>query len=348
MQDTAPDVSTSDGKQENIIKDQFGRIFDYIRISVIEHCNLRCIYCMPEEGVNFVPRAELLTNDEIQRILGVLSKIGLRKVRFTGGEPLLRNDIIEIIENAVKIDNIESVHMTTNGILLEQMAQNLRQSGLNGLNVSLDTLDKDKFYKISRRHGIEHVWAGLRKAIDLGFPSIKVNTVIMKGFNDNEIAEFAELTKNDQITVRFIELMPFDAHQIWKTGHFFGAELILKELHKLYPEMKLVKGSSTEHHIFRIKDYKGKIAVIPSFTRSLCAGCSRIRLTANGRIRNCLYSEEEHNLLDIMRSGASDEDISRIFKQAMWIKLIDGWEAQKRAKKDTSHNHRKSMTQIGG
>jgi cyclic pyranopterin phosphate synthase len=348
MQDTAPAVSSRDRKQENSIIDQFGRIFDYLRISVIEHCNLRCVYCMPEEGVNFVPRTELLTTDEIQRILKVLSKIGLRKVRFTGGEPLLRNDIVEIIKCAVKIDNIKSVHMTTNGILLGQMAEDLRLSGLYGLNVSLDTLDKDKFFKISRRQGIERVWDGFRKAIDLGFPSIKVNTVIMKGFNDTEIEQFAELTKNDRITVRLIELMPFDAHQIWKTGHFYGAELILKKLNKLYPEMEVVKGSSTEHHIFQIKNYKGKLAVIPSFTRSLCTACSRIRLTANGRIRNCLYSEEEHNLLKFIRDGASDEDIARIFKEAMWIKSVDGWEAQKRAKKDTSHIHRNSMTQIGG
>ena len=289
-----------------------------------------------------------MTTDEIQRIIEVLSKIGLRKVRFTGGEPLLRKDIIEIVRNAIKVKNIKSVHMTTNGILLEKMAQDLRLSGLYGLNVSLDTLDEDKFFKISRRHGIDRVWAGFRKVIDLGFPSIKVNTVIMKGFNDNEIEQFAELTKNDQITVRFIELMPFDAHQIWKTGRFYGAELILKKLHKLYPEMEIVKGSSTEHHIFRIKNYKGKLAVIPSYTRSLCAACSRIRLTANGSIRNCLYSEDEHNLLEFMRAGASDEEIARIFKQAMWIKSIDGWEAQKKAKKDTSHIHRDSMTQIGG
>jgi len=149
MQHTAPAVTSRDRKQENMIADQFGRIFDYIRISVIEHCNLRCIYCMPEEGVNFVPRAELLTANEIKRILEVLSKIGIRKVRFTGGEPLLRHDFIEILMNTVKIDNIKSVHMTTNGILLEEMAEDLRSSGLYGLNISLDTLDRDKFFKLS-------------------------------------------------------------------------------------------------------------------------------------------------------------------------------------------------------
>ena len=348
MPDRVKDVITKIKPQEKLINDQFGRTFDYLRISVIEHCNLRCIYCMPEDGVNFVPRSDLLTPAEIQRIIKVLSQFGVKKVRFTGGEPLLRNDIIEIIKNTVSIKDIQSVHLTTNGIRLEQMAQNLRLSGLSGINVSLDTLDPDKFFKISRRRGLEDVWTGLGKAIELDFPSIKINMVVMKGFNEDEIGTFAELTKDEQITVRFIELMPFDAHQIWRTGHFYSAELILKKLHQLYPEMEIVSGTATEHHIYRIKNYKGKLAVIPSFTRSLCGSCSRIRLTANGNIRNCLYSEDEHNLLKFIRDGATDQEIAGIFKQAMWNKSRDGWEAQNKAKKDISHRHRNSMTQIGG
>jgi cyclic pyranopterin phosphate synthase len=166
----------------------------------------------------------------------------------------------------------------------------------------------------------------------------------MRDFNEDEIPEFCELTKDNTITVRFIELMPFDAHQIWKTGHFFGVELMRKQINELYPDRLTAEGSSTEEHVFRIPGYKGKIALIPSYTRTLCGDCSRIRLTADGKIRNCLYSEEEFNVLPLLRNGASDDEIVQFFREAMWKKVSDGWKAQK----EPRIKHRSSMTQIGG
>jgi len=333
---------------ENQIIDQHNRVFNYLRISVIEQCNLRCIYCLPEEGIDLKPLQKLLTYDEILRIINIVSCLGISKIRYTGGEPLIRKDMTELVQETANTPGIQSVHLTTNGLLLYKYAEGLKKAGLHGINISLDTFDAARFFKISRREGVEKVLSNLKLAVDLGFPSVKVNVVVMRGFNDDELGKFAELTRSEKITVRFIELMPFDAHQIWKTGHYLGAEKILQKMKKLFPQMEKAKGSSTEQHIYSIPGYKGKIAVIPSFTRSLCEGCTRIRLTADGNIRNCLYSEEEFNLLAKIRNGANDEEIGQFFKDAMWQKAKDGWESQKTNKDKVKKHHRDSMTQIGG
>jgi cyclic pyranopterin phosphate synthase len=330
--------------QDGLIKDRFGRIFDYLRISVIENCNLRCVYCMPEQGVEFTPAAKLLTAGEMERLVRILSGHGVTKIRYTGGEPLLRKDIVEIVRKTTAIKEVRSVHITTNGIFLKDKLHSFREAGLHGINLSLDTLKPDRFEKIARRPGMKTVLDNLFHTLELGFDSVKLNVVLMRNFNDDEIPAFCDLTRDHEITVRFIELMPFDAHQIWKTGHFFGVELMQKELDRIYPELKEAEGSSTEEHVFRVPGHKGKIALIPSYTRSLCRDCSRIRLTADGKIRNCLYAEDEFDVLALLRNHASDDDIVRFFRNAMWKKLSDGWEAQKKPKS----SQRSSMTQIGG
>lgn len=333
------------------LHDQFGRTFDYLRVAVTDHCNLRCLYCMPEEGVNFTPNERLLRSDEILRVIRVLAPLGVRKIRYTGGEPLVRKDIVSLVEGAATTEGIRSVHLTTNGVLLADMAEPLRKAGLHGLNVSLDTLQPDRFKRITRRGEVERVLAGLRRALELGFPSVKINAVAMRGFNDDEFAEFAELTRREGVTVRFIELMPFDAHQIWKTGHFLSAERMIERFLETFPQAARDEGSSTEEHVFRIPGYAGKVAFIPSYTRTLCRDCTRIRLTADGQIRNCLYSEEEYDLLGALRNGASDADLAAIVRRAMLEKLEDGWAAQRQARvKEEAHpgQGRDSMTQIGG
>ncbi|HBN45364.1 MAG TPA: GTP 3',8-cyclase MoaA [Candidatus Marinimicrobia bacterium] len=335
-----PAVSPSNG---NVLLDQYGRVFDYLRIAVNEQCNLRCLYCMPEEGIHFQPAEKRLKANEMFRLIRIASSLGVRKVRFTGGEPLIYKDLIPLIREVATVPEIESIHVTTNGLLLKKMASELLAAGVDGVNISLDSLRADRFKKISRREGLDKVLKGLSLALKIGFSSVKVNVVAMRGFNDDEIGDFIELTKNSDLTVRFIELMPFDAHQIWKTGKFIGAEEIMEILHTLYPKLHTVTGSSTEEQIYQVGGYRGKISVIPSFTRSFCNMCNRVRLTADGRIRNCLYSDNEINIRDLMRSGAKDEDISLMFKQAMWLKQKDGWEAQK-----LNGHHRESMTQIGG
>jgi len=306
-------------------------------------CNLRCIYCMPEEGIQFKSKNEMMTTEEILRIITVVSELGVNKIRFTGGEPLLRKDLVELVEKTSLISGINSVNMTTNGVLLKQYAADLQGSGLSGINISIDTLNPEKYIQITRRDEVGRAMEGLEAAKTAGILSIKINVVALRGFNDSEIVEFVELTKNYPLTVRFIELMPFDAHQIWKTGKFFSAENIQKELKNHFPDIKTTDGTATEHAIFQVPDYAGKVAVIPSYSRNLCGNCNRIRLTADGNIRNCLYSHNEFDLKDLMRSGGTEKEMKELILSAMWQKLIDGWKAQK-----TGSDSRESMTQIGG
>ena len=329
--------------QDPQIKDKFGRAFNYLRIAVNEKCNLRCIYCMPEKGIFFEPQNNLLTRKEIIRIVKVVAKLGVNKIRFTGGEPLLRKDLVELVSGAAEIPGIDSLNLTTNGVLLANAVEALKDAGLTGVNVSIDTLEKEKYTEITRRDYIDQACKGLEAAKKVGIPSIKVNVVALRGFNDHELSNFVQLTKDYPLTVRFIELMPFDAQQIWKTGKFFRAENIKAELIKLFPEIKTTSGSATEFTTFNVPGYKGKVAVIPSYSRDLCGACNRIRLTAIGQIRNCLYAKNNFSVRDTIRSGGSDKDIAGLFLQAMWQKPIDGWAAQ-----ETANNPTQSMTKIGG
>ena len=325
------------------ITDRFGRTFNYLRLAVNEYCNLRCIYCMPEEGVPFKVKEKLLTTKEIFKLIRIMTGMGVSKIRFTGGEPLLRKDIPDLIHYASEISTVDSVNLTTNGLLLPAYLEGLEQAGLTGINISLDTLNTEKFKAITRRNGLDKVIEGLDMAIKSNIGSIKVNVVAMRDFNDNEILDFAELTNENDITVRFIELMPFDAHQIWKTGKFYRAEQIVNDLKSQIKELNPVSGSNTEYHVFQIQGYSGKVAVIPSYTRSLCGNCNRIRITADGKLLNCLYSQIETNIRDAIRNGESNHDIKNMIRNAMTEKLRDGWTAQHQGQ-----DQRESMTQIGG
>jgi len=334
------------------LQDQFGRTFDYIRIAVTEKCNLRCTYCMPEEGVDFKHGDAILEAEEILRVIGTLARMGIKKVRFTGGEPLVRKDIVKLVAGAAGTPGIRGVHLTTNGLLFSRYAKDLRAAGLTGVNISLDSLDGDKFQRITRRTGVEKVLESVRLALELGFPRVKINVVLMRGFNEDELPAFCELTKDLAVTVRFIEFMPFDAHQIWESGeHFASAENMVDKMKELYPGIGDSTGTRTEHHIFQVPGYAGKIAVIPAFTRSLCGNCSRIRLTADGRIRNCLYSDDEYDVRQVLRSEAGDEGVVAVFRQAFADKAKDGFEAKKRSavkRVNIRDVGRVSMTQIGG
>lgn len=310
--------------------DGFGRVHSYLRIAVQEQCNLRCIYCMPEEGVDFTGQEDLLTSEEIFRILRLVVGLGVHKVRFTGGEPLLRRDILGLVERTAGLGGVESVHLTTNGLLLAGMAGDLRRAGLTGLNISLDSLNAVRFRQITRCDGLARVLEGLQTALDVGFPSVKVNVVALRGLNDNEFADFVDLTREAPITVRFIELMPFDSHQVWKRGHFYSADWLVQALRESYPDLQDDTGTRTEKHIFRVPGHAGKVAVIPGYTRSTCTDCNRIRLTADGRIRNCLYSNRELDLKQLMRSGGTDGEVVDRFRTAIHAKLESGWDAQKR------------------
>lgn len=334
------------------LQDRFGRTFDYVRIAITEKCNLRCTYCMPEEGVELAGKDSMLTTDEFLRTIGVLARMGVKKVRYTGGEPLVRKDIIQLIEGAANTPGIKAVHLTTNGILFERHAKALREAGLTGVNISLDTLDPDRFLKITRRTGVDTVLRSIDLALDLGFPRVKVNVVLMRGFNEDELHAFTEMARDKRVTVRFIEFMPFDGHQIWESGvHFASAESLVHQIEEFYPGIQPAPGTRTEHHTFQAPGHAGKIAVIPAFTRSLCGNCSRIRLTSDGSIRNCLYSDMEYSLRDQLRDGCNDDDIAALFRKAFDEKAKDGFESKKQSaakRVNVSDIGRVSMTQIGG
>ena len=333
---------------DTVLMDRHNRVFTYMRVAVTDRCQLRCIYCMPAEGIDFTPNDRLLRGDEIMRIIGIGAAMGINKVRFTGGEPLLRPDILDLIRGTVNTQGVTSVNLTSNGLLVEDLADELAEIGLTGINISLDTLNESKFAQITRRAKLEQVLSGVKSALEAGIPSVKLNVVALQGFNDDEIGEFAMLTKDDPITVRWIELMPFDAHQIWKTGRHMHAGKIQARLEELFPNMEKATGTTTEHNIYRIPGHMGKLAIIPSYTRSLCENCDRIRITADGCVRNCLYSDNEYSLRDHMRNGGTDDEISRILRGAMWDKLIDGWASQRAQYTGPDVHHRESMTQIGG
>lgn len=325
------------------ISDKFGRKFDYLRFAVNEQCNLRCIYCMPPDGISLQQKEHLLTTGEIKHLISIASELGISKIRFTGGEPLLRRDIAELIKFSNNLSGIESVHLTTNGVLLSRNLGELESVALSGINISLDTLNSDKYKIITRRSGLDKVLHSLDCAVQSSIPSVKLNVVAMRDFNHDELVDFANLTMDNNITVRFIELMPFDSHQIWKTGKFYRAKHIVEDLHSQTDQLQQVEGSSTEHYIFQLNGAKGKIAVIPAYSRNLCGACNRIRITADGKLLNCLYSQDETNLRDALRYGASNEKIQSMITGSFLNKHVDGWSAQQ-------HNgaHRESMTQIGG
>ena len=325
------------------IVDKHNRSFNYLRLAVNEYCNLRCIYCMPEEGIPLRNKNELLSTKEIKKLIKISGQLGVSKIRFTGGEPLLRKDISELVKYAVNLNGIKSVNLTTNGILLNKYLKDLQLAGLSGINISLDTLRSDRFIKITRRNNLRQVLDNIQLAIKSNIPSIKINVVAMRDFNHDELMDFVNLTIENDITVRFIELMPFDSHQIWKTGKFYKSKDILKDIQEKSDEIKLIDGSNTEYHALQIQGAKGKVAIIPSYTRSLCGKCNRIRITADGKLLNCLYSEDGFNLKTIIQNGGSDEELRSIILKSFLNKYKDGWLAQ-----NSSENQRESMSQIGG
>jgi len=325
------------------IVDKHNRSFNYLRLAVNEYCNLRCIYCMPEEGLPLRNKNELLSTKEIKKLIKISEQLGVSKIRFTGGEPLLRKDISELVKYAVNLNGIKSVNLTTNGILLNKYLKDLQLAGLSGINISLDTLRSDRFIKITRRNNLRQVLDNIQLAIKSNIPSIKINVVAMRDFNHDELMDFVNLTIENDITVRFIELMPFDSHQIWKTGKFYKSKDILKDIQEKSDEIKLIDGSNTEYHALQIQGAKGKVAIIPSYTRSLCGKCNRIRITADGKLLNCLYSEDGFNLKTIIQNGGSDEELRSIILKSFLNKYKDGWLAQ-----NSSENQRESMSQIGG
>ena len=323
--------------------DKLNRKIDYLRISVIDRCNLRCVYCMPEEGIESIPHDEILTYDEILRICEIVSELGIRKIKITGGEPLVRKDIVNLIRDIKNIDKIEQVTLTTNGILLHEMLDDLYDAGIDAINISLDTLNKDNFKKITRRDGLEKVLMSIDKAYDLGI-RVKINCLAIRDFNLSELVEIASFAKDREIDVRFIELMPIG---FGKKYTQIDNDEILSILESRFGTFEIVteKRGNGPAKYYRNQNMKGCIGFISAISHEFCESCNRIRLTSSGFLKLCLHYNKGIDLKEPIRNGISDEDLKKLSHDTIWNKPISHKFGHASEEQDIEL---KNMVQIGG
>jgi len=307
---------------EGALVDQFGRIHNDLRLSLTDRCNFRCVYCMPEEGMVFRDRSELLTYEELLRVAEIARGLGVRSVRLTGGEPLMRRGVVDFVTRLSRI-GFDDIAMTTNGTLLSETAEALRAGGLRRVNISCDSLQPERFRTIRRRGELSDVLDAMEAAERVGLGPIKVNVVLLAGINDDEILDFAAFGRETGRIVRFIEFMPLDAPGHWqRDGVVAGAE-VFAAIHERWPllpvETDAVDPAPAQR--FSYQDGKGEIGLISSVTEPFCGTCNRLRLTADGAIRNCLFSDDERSVRDLLRAGASDGEIALLFRRAVWGKF---------------------------
>ena len=299
------------------LTDSFGRYHTYLRISLTERCNLRCQYCMPAEGVQLQPQSHIMTFEEIERLTRIFVSLGVNKVRLTGGEPLVRKDVDKLIASLGAIDGIKTFAITTNGLLLPKKLRRLQEYGINLLNISLDTLKADKFEFITRRKGFNLVMEAIDLALELGYSPLKVNCVVMRNFNDNELASFVELTRSKPIEVRFIEYMPF-AGNGWDDNRFMSYQDMIARIEEEHPQLERMQdGPNDTSKTYHVPGYAGRVGFITSMSEQFCGSCNRLRLTADGNLKVCLFGKAEISLRDAMRDGASDEELVHIIDAAV-------------------------------
>ncbi|MBN1928522.1 MAG: GTP 3',8-cyclase MoaA [Chlorobiaceae bacterium] len=328
------------GQSSSVMIDRFGRTIDYVRIAVTSACNLRCTYCLKNEEETD-RQIDQLDARQTAGLIGILAEMGIRKVRFTGGEPLLHPNIVELVQRAKATPGIETVRLTTNGILLDRHLDALIAAGLDGINLSLDTLDPGKYLEITRRDRFSSVRKVLDRLLVTPGMTVKLNVLMLRGINNGEIPAFVELTREHGLTVRFMELQPFDDQQIWRTGKFMGAEMIREQLFTHYPELEAITGRDTEHYSFHLPGHKGSIAIIPAFSRNFCGSCTRLRITADNRIVSCLYHQESIDLKPAMSEGFNAEELRKRLLEAVAAKPKDGLHSGR-------SNAASSMSRIGG
>lgn len=299
--------------------DRFGRKIHYLRISLTDHCNLRCIYCMPEDQT-FRPNAELMQDDEIRLFTSLFASLGFDKIRLTGGEPTVRANIVEIVRSIASTPGIRSLSMTTNGILLSRLAVPLKEAGLQRVNISIDTLDPEKFRRLTRWGKLEQVWEGIVAAEAAGLTPIKLNAVIVKGYNEEDVIDLAALTLERGWQLRFIEMMPFAGVTDVQTGQVVTAAQIQAKIESEFGPLEASGQYDGEARIYKIRGARGELGFISSITVPFCSACTRARLTADGVLRMCLLREKEMDLLTPLRSGASLEDLRHLILDAVWNK----------------------------
>lgn len=318
------------------MKDSFGREINYLRVSLTDRCNLRCRYCMPEEGIrDKLDHGDMLSLEENYEIIKVFHELGIKKIRFTGGEPLVRKGITSLIEKVASLENINDISLTTNGLLLKSMGAELKAAGLNRVNISLDTLNKDKYREMSRIGSLDSVLEGIEEARRLGLEPIKINTVLIGGFNDDEIKDLVALTR-DGIDVRFIELMPIGEGVNFAEENFISNDRVLQTIKSLYPIER--EDPSSPARYYKLPGAKGRVGLINPISCKFCQDCNRVRLTSTGMLKLCLHSNREIDLKKPLREG---KDIRRIIEEAILTKD----ESHKLEEKEYIE---RNMNEIGG
>ncbi len=328
-----------------MIRDSFNRKIDYVRIAVTDRCNLRCYYCMPGEGIVYENNRDLLTCEEIYFLLEVLGDIGFSKVRFTGGEPFMRQGFMSLLRRTHELKMFGSLHITSNGVLIKKHLQELRALDILDINLSLDSLDEERFNKITRRNHFQKVMDAFEAMVSSGF-RVKINTVVMRGINERDILPLSLLTRDYPVDVRFIEEMPFNGTGKFNEKIFRVAE-IRALLETAYPgivALPMQPGATTSE--FKIPHHQGKIGIIAAFTRSFCNTCNRLRITAKGEIKNCLYDSGIFSVRDYLRQGASHYALAEKIKELIHLKPKDGFEAEKQ--RPSNRQRAESMSMIGG
>ncbi|XP_078031091.1 molybdenum cofactor biosynthesis protein 1 isoform X1 [Epinephelus lanceolatus] len=299
------------------LTDNFGRRHSYLRISLTEKCNLRCQYCMPEEGVKLTPRGQLLSTSEVLTLARLFVQEGVEKIRLTGGEPLIRPDVLDIIAELRKLEGLKTIAVTTNGINLARLLPKLKEAGLDLINISLDSLVPAKFEFIVRRKGFHKVMEGIDKAIEMGYNPVKVNCVVMRGLNEDELLDFVALTEKKPLEVRFIEYMPFDGNK-WNFKKMVSYQEMLDRIRQQWPKLEMFQCGHTETaKTFKVPGFKGQVGFITSMSDHFCGSCNRLRITADGNLKVCLFGSSEVSLRDVLRSGASDEELLQIIGAAV-------------------------------
>ncbi|QEM09412.1 GTP 3',8-cyclase MoaA [Mucilaginibacter rubeus] len=329
-----------------MLTDNHGRKISYMRLAVTDRCNLRCFYCMPEHGLDWLSRTELMTNEEMLQICSLLVKMGIEKIRITGGEPFVRKDIVQLLTGISGLNGLKELGLTTNGVLTAPYVPELKKIGVRSVNLSLDTLDANRFFTITRRDEFSNVMASLDAMLSHDM-EVKINAVVMDGKNTQDIIPLVELARELPVSVRFIEEMPFNGDGHVYDGSHWDYVRILDEIKGSYPQIKKLDDPaySTSYN-YQIPGHKGSIGIIAAYSRTFCGTCNRIRITPQGELKTCLYDDGVLNLKDLMRKGASDEALQDALLTAFSHRPADGWEAERaRVAKTGIHE---SMATIGG
>ncbi|MBX2840988.1 MAG: GTP 3',8-cyclase MoaA [Flammeovirgaceae bacterium] len=333
-------------KSISTIYDNHRRPINYLRLAVTDRCNLRCFYCMPAKGIHYLPKKELLSYEEMERLIDILGELGISKVRITGGEPFLRKDLIRFLRKISEKETLQKISITTNGVLTERYIPQLKELGINSINLSLDTLDRDRFFKITRRDEFSTVERTLNKLLENNF-DLKINMVVMEGQNTQDIIPLAKLAKDMNIGVRFIEEMPFNGvgktETTLKWDHHKIFE-VLKNEFKDIDQSRVEAGSTSQN--YTIPGFQGNLGIIAAYSRTFCGSCNRIRISSQGLLKTCLYDDGVLSLRDLIREGKDNEFIKAQFLNAFKHRAKDGFEAE--GKRKNASSIKESMSTIGG